>query len=64
MDALSIVYASQGKIESCVVAQQNRRALELGLSGVAVPFVRDWVNQQLANSLALAQLMSRDTAKQ
>ena len=63
LDALSIIYHSQGKEEACAVAQQNRRALELGLSGVAVPLIRDWVNQQLANSLALAQLMTRDATK-
>ena len=64
LDALSLIYLSQGKEDEVLVAQQNRLALELGLSGMAVPFVRDWVNQQLANALAIAQLMTRDSKDQ
>ena len=63
LDALSLIYLSQQKDKELSVAQQNRLALDLGLSGMAVPFIRDWVNQQLANALAIAQLMTRDSKK-
>jgi hypothetical protein len=62
LDALSIIYNTQGKEKACSVAQNNRMAIRLGLSGKSVPFIRAWVNQQLANSLALAQIMTRDDA--
>ena len=60
LDALSCMYQSQGNHELAQIAQDNRRAIDLGALGSQVPFVRNWAKQQLLNAVAMAQLMARE----
>lgn len=60
LDALSCRYHALAENEAVQVAQDNRRAMDLGALGSQVPFVRNWVNQQLLNAMAVAQLMARE----
>jgi hypothetical protein len=34
--------------------------MDLNALGSQIPFVRNWVNQQLLNAMAVAQLMARE----
>lgn len=60
LDALSCLYQSQEKQELAQIAQDNRRAMDLGALGSQIPFVRNWTKQQLLNAMAMAQLMARE----
>jgi hypothetical protein len=60
LDALSCRYEAVAETEAVQIAQDNRRAMDLNALGSQIPFVRNWVNQQLLNAMAVAQLMARE----
>ena len=60
LDALSCRYEAVAETEAVQIAQDNRRAMDLKALGSQIPFVRNWVNQQLLNAMAVAQLMARE----
>lgn len=60
LDALSCIYQAHKKQKLAQIAQDNRRAMDLGALGSQIPFVRNWVKQQLLNAMAVAQLMARE----
>ena len=59
LEALAMVYDGQGNVVTRDVVEHNRRAIVMGAPGSQVPFVKVWTHQQLVNSVAIAQLMSR-----
>lgn len=59
LEALALVYDGQGNSVTRDVVEHNRRAIVMGAPGSQVPFVKVWTHQQLVNSVAIAQLMSR-----
>lgn len=59
LEALEMVYDGQENLVTRDVVEHNRRAIVLGASGSQIPFVKVWTHQQLVNSVAIAQLMSR-----
>ena len=61
---LSIIYDGQDQPVSRDIAEHNRRAIMMGAVGSQIPFVRVWTMQQLMNSVTMAQLLARETAKE
>ena len=61
---LSLIYDGQDQPVSRDIAEHNRRAIMMGATGSQIPFVRVWTMQQLMNSVTMAQLLARETAKE
>ena len=59
--AISLVYDAKGMEDARNAAEHNRRAFLECTTASQIPFVRVWTNQQLVNSVAIAQLMARDS---
>ena len=60
LDAASILYFQLGQASALLTAQNNRKAMKLGATGSQIPWIRSWSNQQLLNSVAIAQLLARE----
>lgn len=50
--------------DAYAAALHNMRAMELGKHGRDIPFVYAWTNQQLQNTVAIAQLMAGQNSKE
>ena len=59
--SIALIYDAQGMEDALNAAEHNRRAFSELELGSQIPFVKAWTNQQLVNSIAIAQLMARDT---
>ena len=60
---LSLIYDGLNQPVARDVAEHNRRAILQGATGSQIPFVRVWTMQQLMNSVAMAQMVARESTK-
>ena len=59
MEVLSVVATSMGNAVVAMSALHNAVAFSKKLPGSKIPFVRDWVDQQLASAVAMARLVEK-----
>lgn len=58
---LSLIYDGLGQPVARDISEHNRRAIMMGATGSQIPFVRVWTMQQLMNSVAMAQMVARES---
>ena len=59
MEVTGLIASTNGNELVSKVALQNATAFSMGLSGSEIPFVRAWVNQQLASAVAMARMIEK-----
>jgi hypothetical protein len=62
LEAVAIIAHRKGELMVSAAAQHNAALLASGKRGADVPFVRNWVEQQLVGAVAMARMVGKATA--